>query len=310
MTATPATAQTKHARGEREAAAARLSLTSNAVLVVLKIAAGLLSGSISVLAEGFQSTMDVLASLLILITVRAAAKPPDESHPYGHGKFENAASVGQMVLILGTAGYLFYAAWERWMNPHPVRVDWGVAALVASIGVNLLVSRRLLKVGSETGSQALIAEATHLRSDMLSCVGVLVGLVGVALTGNPRLDPVIAAAMTLIVVVSALRLLRDSLRPLLDESIPAEEEARVRAVLDADPRVLGFHKLRTRQAGSRRLVDVHIQLDDELTFSAAHGITEDVEGRIRETLPNVDVIVHAEPFDEEVRHQRERHGVG
>jgi cation diffusion facilitator family transporter len=310
VTASPATAQTSPARGEREAAAARLSLTSNAVLVVVKIAAGLLSGSISVLAEGFQSTMDVLASLLILVTVRAAAKPPDESHPYGHGKFENIASVGQMVLILGTATYLFYAAWERWLNPQPVHADWGVAALGVSIVVNLLVSRHMSQVGKETGSLALQAEATHLRTDMLSCVGVLVGLVAVSLTGNARLDPVIAAAMTLIVVVSALRLLRDSLRPLLDESIPPEEEARVRAVLDADPRVLGFHKLRTRQAGSRRLVDVHIQLDDELTFSAAHGITEDVEGRIREALPNVDVIVHAEPFDEEVRHQRERHGVG
>lgn len=293
----------------REEAAARLSLASNSVLVLIKIAAGFLSGSISVLAEGFQSTMDVVASALILFTLRAAAKPPDESHPYGHGKFENIASLTQMVLILGTAGFLLAAAWERWKNPVLPRVDWGIGALVLSVVVNLAVSSRVMRVGRETGSQALQAEAMHLRSDLLSSAGVLLGLVGVAVTGNARLDPIVAALMTGFVVYSALQLLRDSLRPLLDESLPEEEARRVREVLEEDERVLGFHRLRTRRAGSHRLVDVHILLDDALSFSRAHQISEEVEGRIRTVLPNTDVIVHAEPYEEETRHQRERHGV-
>lgn len=267
----------EEAPGKRQEWAARVSLGSNLFLVLVKIAAGLASGSISVLAEGFQSTMDVLASALILVTVRAAAKPPDQEHPYGHGKFENLASLGQMLLILGTAGYLFWAAWNRWQHPLMPQVDWGIAALSLSIVVNLAVSRHLLAVGRETGSQALIAEAAHLRSDLLSCAGVLFGLAAVAATGIARLDPAIAAVMTLVVVHSALRLLRDSLRPLLDESLPPEEEARVRSVLEEDRRVLGFHKLRTRQAGPHRLVDVHVQLDDGLSFSDAHRITEEVE---------------------------------
>jgi len=129
------------------------------------------------------------------------------------------------------------------------------------------------------------------------------------ITGIHRLDPVIAAVMTVVVVYSALRLLRDSLRPLLDESLPAAEEAAVRAVLDADERVWGYHRLRTRRAGSYRLMDVHILLDDALSFPAAHAITEEIEGKIRDALPNVDVIVHAEPFEEEMRHQQERHGM-
>jgi len=293
---------------ERQQAAAALSLATNAFLVLVKVAAGLASGSISVLAEGVQSTVDVVASALILLTVRAAARPPDREHPYGHGKFENVASLGQMVLILGTASYLLHAAWSRWLHPEPLRVDWGIAALTTALGVNALVSRRLMRIARETGSQALEAEAAHLRSDMLSCAGVLLGLLLVWITGEPRLDPLIAAVMTGVVVYTALRLLRDTLRPLLDESLPLHEEAAVRAVLDGDERVQGYHRLRTRRAGAHRMIDVHVLLDDHLTFRAAHAMAEEVEDAIRATLPNADVIVHAEPFDEETRHQRERHG--
>jgi cation diffusion facilitator family transporter len=289
--------------------AARLSLFSNLFLVLIKVAAGVASGSISVLAEGVQSTVDVAASALILVTVRASSAPPDRAHPYGHGKFENIASLGQMLLILGSAAYLFWTAWERWLHPVMPRVDWGVAALGTAVLVNAGVSTRLSKVARETGSQALEAEATHLRSDMVTCFGILLGLVAVHVTGRAYLDPVFAALMTAVVVVSALRLMRDTLRPLLDESLPLEEEARVRAVLAGDRRVRGFHRLRTRQAGSYRMVDVHIMLDDMLTFREAHAVSEDVEGQIRQVLPNVDVIVHTEPFEEEMQHQRERHGV-
>ncbi len=291
-----------------EQAAAKLSLLSNIVLVVLKILAGLASGSVSVLAEGVQSTIDVLASALILVTIRASAAPPDPDHPWGHGKFENVASLGQMLLILATGAYLYSEAWRRWWHPEPLRVDWGVAALSLSLLVNFLVSRRLLRVSRETGSQALHAEAQHLRGDMLSCAGILGGLLLVAATGNQQLDPLFAGVMTTVVVFTALKLMRDSLRPLLDESLPADEEEAVRAVLDADPLVWGYHRLRTRRAGSDRLLDVHILLDDDLSFREAHSVTEDVEAELRMALPNVDIIIHAEPFEEEMRHQLERHG--
>lgn len=294
--------------GRRQQAAAVLSLTTNVFLVAIKIAAGFASGSVSVLAEGVQSSVDVVASALILVTVRVAAAPPDSEHPYGHGKAENLASLAQMLLILGTVAYLMSAAWSRWQNPVMPRLDWGIAALVVAIATNVLVSGHLARVSRETGSQALAAEAMHLRSDMLSCVGVLVGLVLVWVTRQPRVDPAVAGIMTVVITVTAIKLLRDSVRPLLDESLPAEEEARVRDALDADPRVLGYHRLRTRRAGAVRLMDLHLLLDDDLSFREAHAITEDVEGEIRRVLPNVDVIVHAEPYLEEQLHQREHHG--
>lgn len=291
----------------RQQNAARLSLGSNILLVVLKVGAGLASGSISVLAEGVQSSLDVLASLMILWTVRTAATPPDRAHPYGHGKVESLASLTQMILISGSAVYIMSEAWHRLQNPSMPELGWGVAVLTFSLVVNSFVSAYLQKVARSTNSSAIAAEATHLRSDMLSCAGVLFGLGAVAIFRQPLLDPIIAAVMAIVVIFSAMKLGRETLRPLLDERLPGEEEEAIRTVLEADERVLGYHRLRTRQAGSHRMMDVHIQLDDNLSFRESHDITEDIEDAIRKVLPNLDAIVHAEPFEEEARHQEEVH---
>jgi len=300
--------ESKRAYGiERQQNAARLSLASNIVLVIIKVAAGLASGAISVLAEGVQSGLDVLASLMILWTVQRAGRPPDPAHPYGHGKLENLASLAQTILIGGSAFYILGAAWSRWNSPELPELGLGTAALLLAIITNFFVSRHLKKVAVETGSHAIAAEATHLRSDMLSCAGVLLGLGAVWIFKEPRLDPLIAAVMAVVVIISAIRLGHNTVRPLLDEKLPGEEEAQIRAVLDADTRILSYHRLRTRQAGSHRLMDVHIQLDDALSFPQAHAISEDIEDAIRKVLPNLDIIVHAEPFEEEMRHQEEAH---
>ena len=292
---------------QTQRAAARLSLVSNVVLVVVKVAAGVASGAISVLAEGVQSGLDVLASLMILWTVQRAASPPDQEHPYGHGKMESLASLAQIVLICGSALYILLVAWTRFQNPAMPRLDWGAGALTLAIIVNFFVSRRLKVVARETHSQAIFAEAAHLQSDLLSCMGVLLGLGAVWLTRDARLDPIIAALMAFVVIGSSIKLARETVRPLLDEKLPGDEEAQIVAVLNADPRVLSYHRLRTRQAGSRRLMDVHLLLDDDLSFRQSHAIVEEIEDAIRRVLPNLDIIVHAEPFEEEMRHQQEAH---
>ncbi len=286
---------------------ARLAIGSNIFLVLIKVGAGLESNSLSVLGEGVQSLLDIVVSALIFFTVRAAAAPPDEAHPWGHGKFENLTSLFQMLLVLASIGGIWWVAWQRWNHPVMPVVDWGVAALLVSIAVNVAMSRRIGRVARETESSSLAAEAVHLRGDLWTCAGVLSGLVATHIFQNPRLDPLFAAIMTLFAAYAAIHLLRDTLRPLLDETLPNEEEARIREVLQADARVLDFHKLRTRQAGSRRLADVHVMLDDELSFRAAHQVSEEIEAAIRGALPNTDVIVHFEPFEEETQHQREAH---
>ncbi len=293
---------------EAQQQAARLSLGANLFLVLIKVGAGLQSGSLSVLAEGIQSLLDVFASAMILYVVRAAAAPPDREHPYGHGKFENLMALVQMTTMIGSIFGIWFASWHRLQNPEMPRVDWGVAAILVSIGVNLWVSSRIFRVARDTHSQALRAEGVHLRGDLWSCAGVLLGLIATRVWNEPRLDPLFAAAMTGFAMVAAIHLLRDTLRPLLDESLPGDEERQIRAVLEADARVMGFHKLRTRQAGSARLADVHILLDDHLSFRAAHDIGEQIEDEIRRVLPNLDVMVHTEPYEAETQHQREVHG--
>ena len=288
-------------------AAARLSIYSNIFLVVIKVGAGLQSNSLSVLGEGVQSLLDIVVSALIWFTVRAAAAPPDHEHPWGHGKFENLTSLFQMLLVLGSIGGIWWASWVRWQNPVMPVVDWGVAAIGVSIAVNIWMSRHMSRVAKETDSAALAAEAVHLRGDLWACAGVMFGLIATHVFQDPRLDPLCAAIMTLFAAYAAIHLLRDTLRPLLDETLPGDEEECIRQVLNNEPRVLDFHKLRTRQAGTKRLADVHIMLDDNLTFREAHQVSEDVEELIRAALPNTDVIVHFEPYEEESRHQREVH---
>jgi cation diffusion facilitator family transporter len=287
--------------------AAKLSLVANIFLVTIKVGAGVFSGSLSVLAEGIQSFLDIFASATILFIVRAAAAPPDKDHPYGHGKFENLTSLFQMLLVLGSIGGIWWAAWKRWQAPEMPQVDLGIAALIISVLVNVFVSRRVATVAKETHSTALAAEAVHLRGDLWACAGVLSGLVATRLWNEPRLDPLFAAGMTIFAFASAVHLLRATVGPLVDETLPNEEEREIRAVLESDTRILGFHKLRTRQAGSSRLADVHILLDDDLSFRNAHRISEEVEDAIRAVLPNLDIIVHIEPWAEETAHQREFH---
>ena len=289
--------------------AARLSVFSNAGLVAVKIAAGLMSGSISVLAEGVQSTVDILASLMIYASLGVAGRPPDMRHPYGHGKVESLTSVLQMLLILGSTAFILYQAYRRLMHPRMPDVDWGIGAMGIALVVDLALSSYLLRVARTTESLALEAEAQHLRSDMYACVGVLLGLVAVRLTGWAPLDPIIAALLSLVVIVTAIRLMGISLRPLLDQSLPAEEEAQIRRTLDADDRVMGYHRLRTRQAGTQRHVDVHVMLKDSLPLSGAHAIGEEVEQALRKTLRNLDVVVHIEPYEDELSHQAAQHGI-
>jgi cation diffusion facilitator family transporter len=187
-------------------------------------------------------------------------------------------------------------------------VDWGIGAMGVAIVVDLAVSSYILRVGRQTDSLALEAEGRHLRADIYACAGVLLGLVAVRLTGWPILDPLIAAVLAVVVIVTAVRLMRASLQPLVDRSLPAEEEARIRRTLDADGRVMGYHRLRTRQSGAQRHVDVHIMLQDNLPLSEAHAIGEEMERALRQTLPNLDVVVHLEPYAEELFHQATQHG--
>jgi len=166
----------------------------------------------------------------------------------------------------------------------------------------------MLRVARQTDSLALHADAENHRTDIYTAVGVLVGLLLVRITGRSLFDPILAIGVSLMIVRAAWTLVRGALAPLMDTRLPREDVDLVRRVLDSEPGVLGYHRLRTRKSGSVRHVDAHVQMDDDLTLREAHDLTEMVEDRIRNSLPNTEVTLHTEPYRAEQQHQHEDHG--
>lgn len=287
-------------------AAARLSILSNVVLVALKLTVGFSIGSVAVLSEAVHSATDLLAALIAFLAVRASDVPPDEQHPYGHGKVESVSGAIEALLILAAGVFIAVHAVQTLIAPPPAQgVGWGVAVMALSALVNTLVARRLFVVAQRTDSLALEADAHHLSVDVWTSLGVVVGLALVTLTGMPLFDPLVALIVAGFIVRTAYRLTRDAFAPLIDAGLPPAEVGSVENVLRADARVLGWHKLRSRKSGSQRHIDLHVQVDDEMSLREAHALTEDLEDRIRATLPNSEVVIHTEPFEEERRHHEE-----
>ncbi|MBV9471265.1 MAG: cation transporter [Abitibacteriaceae bacterium] len=288
--------------------AALLSLYTNLLLMLLKVAVGVLSGSVSVLSEAAHSASDLVASGIAVFSVRIADLPPDELHPYGHGKAESLAALAQALLLLGAATLIIYEAIARLLqHAGPQRVELGMAIMAVSALANIGVVRYMLRVAGQTQSQALAADAENHRVDIYTAAGVLLGLLLVRLTGYSFFDPLLAIAVALLIMNTTWRLMHEALATLMDTHLPAEDVEMVRQVLHDDPSVLGYHKLRTRIAGSVRHVDAHVLMDDELSLAQAHDLTEQVEDRIREALPNTEVTLHTEPYHAEQRHQSEDH---
>jgi len=293
----------------RKVAAARLSVMSNTLLTVTKLAVGIATGSVSVLSEAAHSANDLVAAGIAFFSVRVSDKPPDLRHPYGHGKVESVSGAIEAALIFGAAVYIVYEAVKKLLHgTGPLMVLPGIAVMACSTVVNVLVSRYLFRVAAETESLALKADGEHLRTDVLTSLGVLAGLGMVYVTGWTILDPLIAIAVALVICVAAFRITREAMHGLLDTGLPEGDLDVVREVLDNEPAVLAYHKLRSRRSGSSRHIDAHVLVADDLTLAEAHQLTEELEDRIRERLPRAEVMLHTEPHDAEVAHQREVHG--
>jgi len=278
--------------------------------IVLKLIVWKLSGSVSVLAEAIHSTADLVGSTLALVSIRLADTPPDETHTYGHGKFENVSGMFIALFILGAGALTINEAIQHLHSSR--HIDYAIPAvgvMALSAIANVFISRNLLKVGRETDSPALEADGHHLQTDIFTALGVVIALT-VIITTHGRLtwvDPLGAFIVSGLVFWLGLRVARESLITLSDAALPETEEKQLRAVLDCDKRILGYHKLRTRKSGSHRHVDVHVQLSDTLTFVEAHHLTEEIEDHLREALPNVHVMIHIEPFVDELHHQQTYH---
>jgi cation diffusion facilitator family transporter len=281
--------------------AAAVSVVSNTLLIGLKIVAGAVTGSIAIVTEAIHSAIDLIASFVAYASVRKSDQPPDAEHPFGHGKIENlAATVEAMLLVVG-AGIILYESTRRLIGEPVVEyLGIGIAVMALSLVANLAVSEFLYRRARSTHSEALAADAAHLRADAATSAVVLVGLIVVELTGWVKIDAAMAIVVSFAIVLAAIRIFSESSRVLVDESLPEEELAAVREVVDANAarELLGFHRLRARGGRAWRHVDLHVQFADDTPLMRAHEIAHELEDGIRDRLGRVDVMIHIEPESE------------
>jgi len=284
--------------------AAGLSVLSNTLLIILKLVAGILSGSVSIIAEAIHSTNDLIAALIAFVSIRMANKPADEEHPYGHGKIENISGTIEAILIFLAAGFIIYEAIDKIINKAEVEQLWlGIGIMSVSAIVNLIVSRHLLRVAHREDSIALEADGRHLTVDVVTSVGVALGLLVVELTGYHILDPIIAIAVALLILKTAYDLTRKAFPPLIDKKLPEEEERIVKLSVEEHVgplgQAVGFHELRTRKSGSERYVELHLVMASDDSIEKAHELCDHLEMDICSKLPNAHVTIHVEPCDHE-----------
>jgi cation diffusion facilitator family transporter len=290
------------ARPEAKATAALFSVLVNLVLIGGKLAVGLLTGSVAILADAAHSFLDLSASLFAYAGIRTAAKPADEDHAFGHAKAENVSSLIQMFLLGATCIAIIIESVRRIVVQAPVRVAWYSFLVVgAAIVVDIVVSRYLRGVSREQGgSAALEADALHFASDLWASLAVLVGLAIVAVFGLRIADPLAGIAVAIIIGTTAIEQGRRTTQVLLDAMPDRETLRSIERILESDPRLHGYHALRARQAGTRVLLDVAVHVDGALTLAQAHEVGHAVSERIRAEVPVVaDAVVHVEPVDDE-----------
>jgi len=279
---------------------ALLSIAAAVLTLALKFGAYAVTGSVGLLSDAVESTINLVAALSALLALWYSARPVDCTHPYGHEKIEFIASGIEGLLILVAAGAIGWYAIERLLDPQPVE-QLGIGAVVTLLAtlVNLAVARLMLQVARERESVVLEADGQHLMADVLTSAGVIAGLVVVRATGIEELDPIIALLVALNIVRTGIGLVRISIDGLLDRALPETDQNQIRAVIeDSLEPGTAFHALRTRKAGPRRIVDFHLLLPGDVSVQHAHDVSRRVENAVESSFPGTETTVHVEPIDE------------
>jgi ferrous-iron efflux pump FieF len=291
------------ARLLRQATYASVSVAG--CLILVKLAAWLYTDSVSLLSTLIDSLLDAAASLINLIAVRHALMPADREHRFGHGKAEPLAALSQTAFIAGSALFLIFEAGQRLFDPRPVlHGGVGIAVMVFAIVATFALTRFQAHVVRETGSVAIKADSLHYIGDMLVNGAVIVALLLASELGWDLADPLFGLAIAGYIAFIAWRIVRGSLDMLMDRELPEAERARIREIALENPRVLDLHDLRTRSAGSRTFIQVHIEMDGDLTLHRAHAVADEVEAALRAAYPGAEVIIHQDPYGIEEQHAR------
>ncbi len=277
-----------------------LSIGAALTTMALKAGAYWVTGSVGLLSDAMESLVNLAAAIVALIALTVAVRPPDEEHAYGHGKVEYFSSGFEGALILVAAGTIAYAAVQRLINPQPLeQVGLGLAISVVASAINFVVATILMRAGKKHHSITLEADAQHLMTDVWTSIGVIVGVAAVALTGWERLDPIIALLVAANIVWSGFQLLRRSALGLIDTGLLPEDMDKIEGVLNQYRiKDIKFHALRTRQAGMRRFVSVHVLVPGAWTVLDGHHLAEEIENDLRGALGGAIIFTHIEPLED------------
>jgi len=273
------------------------SVATAGLLIVVKLAAFLLTDSVSILSTLIDSLLDAAASLVNLIAVRHALVPADREHRFGHGKAEPLAAMGQAAFITGSAIFLVIEAVPRFFTAHAVgHGTIGIGVMVFSIVATLALVTLQRHVINRTGSLAISADQLHYTGDLLVNGAVIVALLLATQLGWTFADPLFGIGIAAYILYNAWQIAAGALDMLMDRELPEEERARIRAVITAHDGVLGIHDLRTRASGRQIFIQCHVELAGEQTLLRAHAIADAVEADLRAAFPGAEVIIHEDPY--------------
>ena len=277
-----------------------LSIAAAILTIALKLGAYLLTNSIGFLSDAMESVVNLVAAVFAVWALTYAAKPPDEEHVFGHSKAEYFSSGFEGALILVAAISIAIAAIPRLLHPQPLeQVGLGLILSIIASAINGGVALILLKAGKRLHSITLRADAHHLLTDVWTSVGVILGLLLVSATGWLILDPLIAILVAINIVWTGAKLIQESSSALLDASIPLQERQIIDELLSGyDHQQVQFHAIRTRMAGMKRFVSFHVLVPGAWTVQQGHDLCEEIESKICQSLPNINVLIHLEPLED------------
>lgn len=279
-----------------------LSIATALATILMKTGAYLLTGSVGLLSDAIESSVNLVAAVIALFALRLAARPEDETHTWGHGKAEYFSAGAEGVMIFIAASAVIYTAVNRLLHPHELeQVGVGLAVSATAAGLNFFVARILWRAGRSNRSITLTADAKHLMTDVWTSAGVIAGVALVAVLHWPPLDPVIAILVGINIVVAGWALIRDSSAGLMDASLPPDDLAKLHGVLGRyrTDGVIDFHAIRTRAAGQQRFVSLHVLVPGLWTVREGHNLAEQIEHDLSAALPGASVLAHVEPIEDE-----------
>ncbi len=294
-----------------------LSIAAAIATIALKSYAYWLTGSVGLLSDALESLINLVAAVIVVVVLSIAARPPDDNHAYGHEKVEYFSSGAEGIMILLAAFSIGFTAWERLWNPQVLQqLDLGIAISVFASLINLVVARILIAAGQRRHSITLEADGKHLMTDVWTTVGILIGigLIAVAnhfevtlnlarqlgMTGWEIVDPIIAILVAIHIIWAGLQLIRRTVSGLMDAALSPEEVAEIVGVLErfVASDQIAYHALRTRYAGARRFMSVHVLVPGEWSVQQGHDLVENIEQQIMTLFDSIDIDTHLEPIED------------